>query len=225
MLRGIEVFLSFVRGQSCGMAIAQGKDKEDRVVWSRWGSPHVAPGNRRHRWLRPHKSDDELAAAFSEFWRRYSEPGRGEMLANILDWYMSTQESAVHLGLILSQAVLESLSCYVLRRRKRNREPAGRFIHDALVSRGTDSHVTVPGRLRNLSTYMQRRQFVRGSEALAKLRDDLVRASPGRTPARGNAVLEANWWAQWCIELSLLKLFKYDHEYWNRLTKNYEVVP
>ena len=152
LLRGIEVFLSFVRSQFCGIAIAQGRSKEDRVVWSRWGSPRITPGHRRYRWLRLHKSRDELEPAFSEFLRRYSEPLRGQLLANIMDWHMNTQESAVHVGLILSQAALESLSCYVLRRRKRYREPAGGFIHDAFVRLDIDSHVTVPGSLRHLST-------------------------------------------------------------------------
>ena len=66
---------------------------------------------------------------------------------------------------------------------------------------------------------------MRGSDALARLRNDLVHASPGNAPAAGHVLFETTWWAEWCIELCLLKLFKYDHEYWNRLTKAYDVVP
>ena len=171
LVKGLEMFLSFARSRSCGIALIDGFDDQRGVVWSRWGSPHVTPGAGVSRWLKKNLFDDELAEIFPDFWKHYRTSNGS--LANIIDWYLNSAETSMHAGIILSQVALESLASYILRRDKGG-QPAADFIHDALGQLGLQNAVSVTNALPDLCQHIQAQNWRHGSHALAKLRNNLV---------------------------------------------------
>ena len=85
LVRGLEVFLSFARSRSCGIALVQATDDNDEVLWSRWGAPRVTPGHNASQWLKNNLFHDELAQIFPSFWKRYAGSPGGGTLANSID--------------------------------------------------------------------------------------------------------------------------------------------
>lgn len=224
LVRGLEVFLSFARSRSCGIVLVNGFDDQENVVWSRWGAPHVTPGAGASKWLKRNLFDDDLAHMFPTFWQHYgATPGGGD-LANVIDWYLNSAEASIHVGIILSQVALESLASYVLRRRKGRQWAAG-FIHDAFVQLRLQNAVTVTRTLPNLYRYARAQNCRHGSQALAKLRNDLVHSNQMTGAVSDRVLLDAHRWARWCVELSVLKLLGFKGEYWNSVEQQLDHVP
>ena len=226
LLSGLRAFLSFARGASCGIANAEGKDRSGELSWLQWGSHHVKPWDNRQSWLIAGDGGDVLSEVFPGFWRQFTrDKAWQETVARSIDWYLNSNESAMHVGIILTQAALERLSCQILgrTRRKHEGEFTGTFIHKALECLNLDPQV--PPSCTELEELQRRNSWVDGPHTLVEIRNDLVHPKYKYGSISLSATYEARSLGQWYIELILLKLFDYQGSYRNRLTQELEPVP
>ena len=223
LLSALRAFLSFARGASCGIANVEGKDGSGEQSWVRWGSHHVKAWDNRQSWLTTVGGGDVLAEVFPGFWKRFTDEAWQETVARSIDWYLNSNESAMHVGIILTQAALERLSFQILERPRKRGEPPGKFIRKALDCLNLESRI--PSSCPNLDELRRDNSWSNAPHSLVEIRDDLVH--PENRHGRISSSTNYEGWSlgQWYIELILLKMFHYQGSYWNRLTRELEPVP
>ena len=141
LLTALRTFFSFARGTSCSAALVEGKDQYGRQSWVRWGAHHVAPWNNQRSWFRYHGGDDILSELFPKFWDLFkSEDEWKRTILRTIDWYLLSNESATHTGIILTQAALERLSHQILKRARKKGESSGKF--HSKGTRGIEPRIT-----------------------------------------------------------------------------------
>ena len=223
LLSGLRLFLSFVRGASCGLTCIEGKDQKGERSWVKWGSTYTMPwryvnscaGDRPTRF-------QILSEAFPGFWGLFGQqPGvLNQPLSLGLYWYLCANESnSVSPGLILTQAALERLAHEIVGKKS---DFTGVWIGKALNAENID--LAIPGSCQQLEALRRRESVAHGPEMLIRLRNDLVHAEK-KINVSTEEYFEARNMGQWYVELLLLKLFGYSGSYTNRLTRHSEVVP
>ena len=223
LLSGLRTFLSFARGTSCGITNVKGKDRHGNHCWVRWGSHHTAPWNSIQSWLIKVGGGDVLSCVFSGFWRVFTKDRvwQNSILQSI-DWYLNSNESAMHVGIILTQAALERLSHQILGKKKKGGK-TGEFTGAALEELNLE--LQIPSSCSKLKTLQQDNKWDTGPHALVEIRNALVHPK-NRHGSASLGILHDSWnLGQWYIELMLLKLFGYRGHYRNRLSGHVEHVP
>ncbi|MCY4653847.1 MAG: hypothetical protein OXC95_11865, partial [Dehalococcoidia bacterium] len=104
VIRGIALFMSFVRGSRCGTAPASYTALDGATGWLTLGAGHVARGGSSRSWLSGIDSGDPIPDLFSNFWKHFESPD-SDALEQILNWYLTAGESSYQGGLIMAQAV------------------------------------------------------------------------------------------------------------------------
>ncbi|MDE2780323.1 MAG: hypothetical protein OXI91_11700 [Chloroflexota bacterium] len=212
LLAGLERFLSFVCGSSCGLTNVTGVGKTDNAIWKRWGSHHVSPWQRRRSW-----SDitirNNLPDMFAAYWEKYQR--RQQHFDRVLGWYVHSNEiEALDLSIILNQTVLEMLTSLTSSGNDAG-GPMGHRIAAMLKEQGIDPQI--PAYCSELIALAKRCGFRHGPHTLVEIRNSTVHSNnkPGQTAIE--AFHEAKHLGLWYIELLLLKMFEYTGEYASRL--------
>ena len=224
LLSGLRVFLSLARGASCGIANAEGKDQHGEHCWLRWGSHHTAPWNSTWSCLTRVDRGYVLSSVFSGFWHLFTiDDAWQESIIRSIDWYLNSNESALHVGIILSQVALERLSHQILGREKMAKERTGGFIRKALKNLNLETQI--PSSCPKLKILQQHEKWDNGPHTLVRIRNALVHPKNEHGSVSLPVLHEAQNLGQWYIELVLLKLFGYCGHYRNRLSGEVEDLP
>ncbi len=224
LLSGLRLFLSFVRGASCGLTCIEGRDHKGERSWVKWGSTYTMPwryvnscaDDGRTRW-------QILSEAFPGFWGLFGQQAvvLNQPISLALYWYLCANESnSVSPGIILTQAALERLAHEIAGKKVRS-DFAGVWIGKALKAENID--LRIPISCQALEALRRRENVADGPEMLTRLRNDLVHAKM-KINVSTEEYIEARNMGQWYVELLLLKLFDYSSSYTNRLTRQNEVV-
>ena len=220
LLNGLRTFLSFARGASCGIANVVGKDKEGEPSWIRGGSQYIEPCRDTRSWLITVGGGDVLSQVFPGFWQLFTKDETWrDSISRVIDWYLISNEGALHSGIILTQAALELLFGLILQR-DRGSERTGEFLKAALDKLGLDTNV--PTIYQEL---LQVHNWASGPHAIVEIRNDLVHPKAKYAPIPVNVHYQVNNLGQLYIEWMLLHLFGHQGQYWNRLTGQLELVP
>ena len=224
LLSGLRVFLSLARGASCGIANAEGKDQHGEHCWLRWGSHHTAPWNSTRSCLTRVDRSYVLSSVFSGFWHLFTkDESWQESIIRSIDWYLNSNESAVHVGIILSQVALERLSYQILNRKKRTERCTGRFIQKTLKNLNLETQIL--SSCPELEILQQHKKWDNGPHTLVEIRNALVHLK-NEHGSDSLPVLHEAWnLGQRYIELVLLKLFGCCGHYRNRLSGEVEDLP
>ena len=223
LLTALRTFFSFARGTSCSLALVEGKDQYSQQSWVRWGAHHVAPWNNRKSWFRQHGGDDILSKLFPRFWCLFESGDEWKRtILRTIDWYLLSNESATHTGIILTQAALERLSYQILGRRKESGEPAGKFIRNALEELSLEPQI--PPSCPKLKNLQQANSWNDGPHALVAIRNDLVHPNVKLGDISHYAHHDAWNLGQWYIEMVLLRKLGYQGSYVNRLASWHKEV-
>ena len=213
-LDALRIFLSFARGAWCSFAAVEGKDQDGRRSWVRWGARCVTPRANHHlSWFRPHGGDDILSAVFPRFWNLF-ENGEGwrETLKRAIDWYVTSNTSVRHVGVILTKAALERLSFQILGEQKMS---SGDFLLLAVEASSIESQI--PSSSKRLKALQQTHRWQNGLHALVEIRNDLVHPTRKLGDVSDLAHREAWNLGQWFFEMLLLHQLEYQGSYRNRL--------
>ena len=99
LLSGLRAFLSLARGASCGIANVEGKDHHGERCWVRWGSQYIAPWESTRSCLTRVDRGDVLTDVFLGFWQLFTkDEAWQESILRSIDWYLHSNESAMHVG-------------------------------------------------------------------------------------------------------------------------------
>ncbi len=211
LLETLRLFLSFARGGYCSLALVEGKDEHGAQSWVRWGSHDVSELGNGHSWLMRVGGDDILTGLFPKFCDLLgSKNGWRDTIARTIDWYLRSNESPPYVGLLLTQAALERLSCQIL-----GGERPRKFIEKALKKLpGLGDSIPVPSSCQEL---LGLGKWQSAPHALVDLRNDLVHPEETLTGVSDLVYHEAWNLGQWYIEMMLLNLLGYQGSYRNRL--------
>ena len=215
LLEALRMFLSFVRGNYCSLALVEGKDQDEKPSWVRWGAHYVESWNSRQSWFRWMRGGDILSELFPEFFTLFESRNEWkETITRAVDWYVQSNESATHVGIILTQVALERLAYQVLgRARKEGRERTGEFIAKALRQSNLDPNI--PQSCKELLKFPN---WAHGPHAIVEVRNDLVHPKANLGNISQYVHHEAWNLGQWYIEMILLNILGYQGKYINRLS-------
>ena len=225
LFSGLRLFLSFVRGASCGLTLIEGKDQNGEQSWVKWGSSYTMPW----RYVNSCADDirtrgDILSEVFPGFWRLFERQTGvlNQPISLALYWYLcSNASNTLEPGIILTHAALERLAHEVAGKKVKS-DDTGVWIGKALKAANIDPKI--PGSCQALEALRRQENVTDGAEMLTRIRNDLVHAEMKMNVSM-EAYTEARNLGQWYVELLLLKLFNYSGSYTNRFTQQSEVVP
>ena len=208
-------FLSFVRGNYCSPAMVEGVDELGKRTWVRWGGHRVESWKPGRSWILWNSGGDTMAELFPKFVSLFESGDQPwKNLARAIDWYLQSNESVPHVGLILTEAALELLSYHVLRRSRRTgKESIGKYVENALRKLKLESNV--PQACNELPKL---KNWGSGPYAITRVRNDLVHPRQDLGEISFYVHHEAWTLGQWYVEIILLKELCYPGEYWNRLS-------
>ena len=221
ILRGLRAFLSFARGSACGLTLVKAIDQYDREMVLEWGTTHTeswSQGRTSWSWLPTTDGGDSLSQLFSGFWRLYDNSDWRDTISNVIDWYLNSNNSPVHVGIILAQAALESM-CYKIVKKNKSAE---KLLRISLEKVGINNEIPEPFQdLNNFSTHevSQKSRCYRGDgpEAIVKIRNDLIHKEKRYGHLSVEVQMDALRLSLWYLEVILLKKFEYCGQYMNRL--------
>ena len=222
ILRTVRAFLSFSRGAACGLTLVRATlpNGEERLL--QWGTTHTEPWLCGcPSWLPRIEGGDILGRLFPKFYDLCRDSNWKSTSSTVIDWYLNANVSPFHVGIILAQAALESLSFTIL---GQYNGPAHQGIANALRGIGVDT--IVPKVCEGLSRWITLLQSegkiatVNGPRAITIMRNDLVHATKryGRIPWR--AQMDTLSLAQWYIEIMLLHQLGHVGPYRNRISES-----
>ena len=219
VIQTLHLFLSFARGGSCGITLIKGSDESGDKVWEQWGAYTTYPWFRLSSWLDHWQDNDaELAQAFPGFFKAMmkGEYSVYDRVPVALYWYLRSNESnSPYSGIVLTQAALERWSRDALSDKESSNVDKKTWLSNALKNACTDTNL--PASCKELTAMSK----TDGPRTLADARNDLVHANVGEGLS-WRALMEARDLGQWYAELLLLKKFKYQGRYANRLRYAYE---
>ena len=211
LLEALRAFLSFVRGAASSSTLVEGIDQDGQRPWLRWGAHHVEPWMNLSSWFRTSNGADILSDLFPKFWSLLeADEERKSSILRSVDWYLQSNVSPPHVGIILTVAALERLSFQVLGRERH--EPMGEYISQAL------EELQIPLDISNgYRALTQVDSWKHGPHALVVIRNDLTHPNQKYGPLSDIVIHEAWNLGQWYIEMILLHMLTFRGEYKNRL--------
>ena len=113
-----ELFSRLLVVSACGLALVKAIDEDDRELVVEWGVSHIEPWSQRttRSWLPETDGGDSLSQLFPGFLAFFIRTRTGgNTVCTVIDLYFNSNNSPAHVGIILAQAALESLSYKILR--------------------------------------------------------------------------------------------------------------
>ena len=226
LLEGLRIFLSFAAGTACGLTLVKAVDGNGKEGSFMWGSTYVEPWNenRRHSWLPKNDGGDSLTEAFPRFWDLFAGKQWNDTIRQAIDWYLNSNNGALHVGVVLAQAALESLSHRINQQEMR---PVAKALRQALKKLGIDDRI--PSNCGFLKSVATQENWTDGPEAITKIRNEIVHPVNRLGPVSIDALWDTLNLSLRYIEFMLLKNFQYRGRYINRLAaagqSPYENVP
>ncbi len=226
-LKILQLFLSFARGGSCGIGTAAGIDNKGNFAWK-----YFLVGLPIHRWLsldswskHNYFNIDLHAEAFSGFWHELKDKlnvnEEEDPIYLALYWYLrANQSDSPYTSVVLAQIALERLSSIILsdfewikmtslKRRLK------------LALQKCNINLNVPLVFSGLSSTKKDEQCA--PALLVDIRNHLIHSNRNeKNNFSFKDYLQAKDLGLWYVELLLLWIFKYQGQYSNRITLNWE---
>ncbi len=170
LLSGLGTFLSFTRGAYCGLTLIEGNDQNGEQSWVQWGCSHYTKSWKYNQSETKINGGDFISEVFPEFWDLFTKGNDWkDSIIRAIDWYLNSNEGALHVGIILTQAALERLSYQILGQRFR---PPGKFIQIALKKLNLDPQI--PSSCPKLEKLRQINNWSDGPHTLTEIRNDFI---------------------------------------------------
>ena len=193
LLRGMRAFFSFSRGVGCGLTSVWGCDENGNEMPIIWGTQHTEPwANGRRSWLTKRDGGDSLSAAFQGFWRLIIDKEWNETIPKTIDWYTSCSTSPVHVGIVLIQAALESLSHKINGKKV---TPAAKALGKSLKKLSFD--IKVPNCCVDLGAFAHSIKFGDAPHAVTWIRNEFVHPQRKCSTLSIEVQLQALYLSQW----------------------------
>lgn len=241
-IKALGFFLSFVVGRWCCPVLLVGTWNGEIVFRDLSGRTRIAPWKGNWQWISPMDSK-YLDVAYKGFISKWKDPKWREPIAKIIEFYVRANTySTVELSVLDSFIALDILaSAYSLE----TVNPAPERIRQTLAKGGLDTHMpprdlytlynnfystNCPRKIADVATILAdfRHGVVHGNYPIRtgdirnrpKLDED---GDPSNPSVPSEIRRDAKELGLWCVEMSLLCLFKYSGNYNDRLTKAQDI--
>ena len=205
-------FLSFLYGRSCVLILINGRDKSGQEVWNQWGLKHYT-----HIWDKYHARSASryrykfLSEIFPQFYNLFMKNIEWEKsLIRTIDWYLNSQTSAMHTGIILNQASLERITFQIIGERKEN-EKSGEYI--ARLLNKLNINESIPSCFPKLEKFQKANKFVHGPHTLINIRNSYVHPKYKLKEYHADVQMEAWSLGLRYIEQILFEIMRFDLSY------------
>ena len=131
---------------------------------------------------------ESLSQAFPKFWDLFTREPWNETILRAVDWYLNVSSSAIHVGIVLAQAALESLS-YEINHKKKKNESKADVLRGALEIQGIGCEI--PTNCSFLNAVAKQEQWADGPVAITKIRNEIVHPKRRHAPISIEAQLDA----------------------------------
>lgn len=227
LLEALRWFLSFTRGAFCGMANVKGQDQVGACVFAEWGTLRPQPGSVWASWHPGIPREEMLSETFPKFWEMYTHSCKQrDKLTWALTWYLDSNTSSIHAGIVLTQMALEKLLSTMPEIKPNSiRTQLRKACCRKAVSKD------IPEQFESLQEMANENNWADAVDALVKTRNALIHAdSKGlldyQDRKTGHASLtalsEIHMFGQWLFEVLLLKQLDYRGQFRNRMTRRLE---
>lgn len=224
-------YSSFAIGRWVGALLLRGIDASGGTQWQSWSGRRVDPYAYRTSWV-----DLQFANIFQDpfpgFIQLWFDADWHEELLTVIHWYLAanSQSGAIEGSIVQTQTAFELLSSAVLVEQKTWLSTGGYeklsaadrirlLLHWAGIPTG------VPTALSDLSSRAISENWSDTAEAMTAIRNTITHPTKkNRMKFAANSIQTriATWnLGLWNLELCLLRLFKYNGEYANRLTREW----
>lgn len=228
VLDKLHTFLTFCRGAMAGPQLVGGIDDSGTCLLDLIPRTYVRRSH-PNNWL--HSQACEGFQVFDSLSKLVDDPASSEMLWHVIYWYAhaNVPGQAVEGSIILAQAALETLACWLLVEVDKSLSPGGfEKLSAADRLRLLVSHyahlVDVPSHFESLVKFAKEFNHQDGAASITDARNCLIhptaknRERARRLTARGK--YEVLQLALCYIELCILRLLNYDGQFFNRCPAN-----
>ena len=178
----------------------------------------MEPWNENGRsWFTQNDGGDSLSEAFPGFWRLFAEEEWNDTIRRAIDWYLNSNNSAIHVGIVLAQAALEALSYKINQKKIR---PIAKALKTALKEVGIDEEI--PSKRTSLKAVAEQEKWRNSPAAIIGIRNEIVHAKKRQGDILVDVQLDCLHLSLWYIELMLLRKMEYRGRYKNRLIVGWE---
>lgn len=240
LFEALTYFFSFMLGRWSSPSLIVGRNQSDERVYQQWGLGHVA----RSKWVAGHSCLDVhhfemMSDTIQGFWKRWKDKTWKKPLSDAINWYVSANHTSggvgVDTGLLFTQSALELLAwsyCVLDRKmvspdafKQRGLSAANKL---RLLASSMSIPATVPPQLDGLKTHpTKNKPWYDVMEAITELRNGLVHPGRDENSIGLRTYLDAWNFSLWFISMVILRLFEYQGNYGNRLTRRFagEIEP
>ena len=201
----LETLLSFAAGRKCGIGEVCAQTAHGSIQRVLWGTTHAEPW-RTVRSCFPKNWGFDMIATLAPALLSLDD-ATFRVVQNAIGWYVESNVSPAHAGILLTQAALELLALQVTGGGK-SRSPS-----DPIRKALTQCHVPT-----ELSGNWPRNRDWDGPRAIVDIRNDFAHPEP----KHGISFFEqfkAHDLGQWYTEMLLLRMLEYEGGYINRLAR------
>ena len=201
----LEALLSFAAGRRCGVGEVCAQTPRGGIQRVLWGTTHAESWRRVHSCFPKNWGFDMIATLAPALFALDEATFR--VVQNAIGWYVESNISPAHAGILLTQAALELLASHFTGGAK-SRSPS-----DPIRSALTRCHVPT-----ELPRNWPRRRDWDGPRAIVCVRNDFAHPEP----KHGVSFFEqfqAHALGQWYTEMLLLHMLGYEDGYSNRLSR------
>jgi hypothetical protein len=221
LTRRLFILLSFVASREVGVGPVCGLTEAGEVIWASWGSPRLRPGRPGVRWCPPLPAITEGFARLSE-----EDEAMAVVVGRAIEHLLAGDgNEALDVRVPVACAGIEMLGWAILQRHgwadKDVLEKMSAAAMARLLLRWAGVPATIPDGFDALAARRDsRHRGGGGPEVLLGVRNKLVHP-PNRldNPEWPNSEELAECWqlANWLLELVVLRVLRYEGQYWSRL--------
>lgn len=239
ILDALASYLSFAAGRWTGPCLPTGFDANGKQAWQVWDFARTAPFQRRSTWLDRNHSE-QFEAPFPGFMGLWFDKDWGEVIRVAIHWYVeaNAQAGSIEGSIVLTQTAFELLSSVVLV------ENHGWLSADGYEKLTAADRIrllflwagiptAVPTELVNLTQQAKADNWPDTATAMTRIRNMIThptKKNRGKFDKQScGARFDAWTLGLWNLELCLLRLFKHQGTYGNRVKRRWvgdvEAVP
>ena len=227
ILNALTLYLWFTKGACTSPCLPAGFDGIGNEVWTIWDYGIIKPFTNPPSWL-DESCNIQFEETFSEFMKLWLDESWKEVIQRSIHWYVEANsgEITIESSIVLTQSALELLASAVLV------EHYGWLSRDGynklstmdlmrLLFKWANIPTDIPSELTELGNFARENNWEDTATATTQMRNKIIHPNKkNRETLSGyssKVKLEVHQLSLWNLELCLLRLFKYQNDYGNRL--------
>ncbi len=240
ILEALHWYCSFAIGRWTGPCLPFGFDQDGETVWQMWDFFRISPFHKNSSWLGWGSRRHIFEEPFQGFFALWTDDDWNEIIELSIHWYIdaNSRQGSIEGAIVLTQVALELLASVILV------ESYGWLSQDGyrklsafdtirILLIWADIPIYIPSELQELHGLSKEKNWQDSAKAMTEVRNKITHPQKKNRKdfLQLSRKLKIDTWklSLWNLELLLLKLFKYEGKYANRISRqnigDVELVP